>query len=257
MANPEMPQLDVTRAGIILRLEVQPLHNVVRDTKKNSRWILPLLLLIAVVLCLDAYLATLIPNGFMITEQSGQHPATINGRTALYFTAINMTTVGFGDIFPLTQSARVLSMFNAFFGLIMFAILVSLLALAFSPSSDTPLSGSAPNLPREGTGGLSQNPDRKRTSDFRLSVINARSALENLHEQIKDILKEDARTANETKPDESECSVARSRIEKLREGLENLNSQAYQLIEVTEAYEALLEVASAVQNSKGNKKPKL
>jgi hypothetical protein len=54
---------------------------------------------------------------------------------SLYFTVINTTTVGFGDIVPLSSIGKTVSCINAILGLIFFGIFVALITLAFRPES--------------------------------------------------------------------------------------------------------------------------
>lgn len=116
----------------ILKLEIAPMNEIVRDTRKNSKWIALTLAIIIAVTITSAFVATSINNGFIVT---GQQVAKMDLPTAMYFTVMNMTTVGFGDIFPVSPEARALAIFNAVFGLITFAAFVSIIMMAFSPSS--------------------------------------------------------------------------------------------------------------------------
>jgi hypothetical protein len=116
----------------ILKLEIAPVNEIVRDTRKNSKWIALILAIIIGVTIVSAIVAASIDKGFIVT---GQQVSTLGFPTAMYFTVINMTTVGFGDIFPVTPEARALAIFNAVFGLITFAAFVSIIMMAFSPSS--------------------------------------------------------------------------------------------------------------------------
>jgi hypothetical protein len=51
-----------------------------------------------------------------------------------YFTVINVTTVGFGDVTAVTRWGKLLSGINAVVGLILFGALVAAITLAFQPS---------------------------------------------------------------------------------------------------------------------------
>jgi hypothetical protein len=53
--------------------------------------------------------------------------------TTLYFTFINLTTVGFGDIAPWSDGARILAVINAMLGIVLFACVTGLVVLSFSP----------------------------------------------------------------------------------------------------------------------------
>jgi hypothetical protein len=52
---------------------------------------------------------------------------------SIYFTVINVTTVGFGDIYPLTHFGKVIASCNAFVGLITFGVLVATVTMALQP----------------------------------------------------------------------------------------------------------------------------
>lgn len=68
---------------------------------------------------------------------------------ALYFTVINMTTVGFGDIRPFTPLGKFMAMFNSVLGVVLFGYLVSALNASLQPEPT-----------RNGTG--SRSPDEAR-----------------------------------------------------------------------------------------------
>src|SRR5690349_22043991 len=52
---------------------------------------------------------------------------------SFYFTAINVTTVGFGDVVPFSHWGKVLAGLNSFMGLIIFGVLVATLTMALQP----------------------------------------------------------------------------------------------------------------------------
>lgn len=54
---------------------------------------------------------------------------------ALYFTVIDITTVGFGDLAPATVLGRVLSMAISIFGVVAFGYLIAVLTISLQPSS--------------------------------------------------------------------------------------------------------------------------
>ncbi len=66
-----------------------------------------------------------------------------------YFTVINVTTVGFGDVTAATRVGKLVSGLNAFIGLGLFGVLVALITLAFQPSEFTgtakPVSAAEPS----------------------------------------------------------------------------------------------------------------
>lgn len=124
---------------LICRMIIQPRRAVWRDTLYNGWWLAGMFGLIAAVLLGSAAVASLLTNGFVVSQISegtvNQKVVTLDYWTALYFTLINSTTVGFGDIFPITLAARALAIFNAVFGVLTFASLVSVALMALQPSS--------------------------------------------------------------------------------------------------------------------------
>ncbi len=61
----------------------------------------------------------------------------MNGFTSLYFSFITLSTVGYGDIVPASEVARMLAMVEAMFGMFYMAMLVARLVSLYSPK--TPL----------------------------------------------------------------------------------------------------------------------
>lgn len=144
--NDRQPHIDEPR---LLKLEVASPSAVIRDTRKNIRWILGFLGFTVAWAVASTVMSANIINGFIVTsivpDAKGmpvvqQGAQTLDYFTAFYFTVINMTTVGFGDIFPATGAARVLAMINAVLGVIMLAGFVSVVMFGFSPSPDGALS---------------------------------------------------------------------------------------------------------------------
>ncbi|MBV8212734.1 MAG: two pore domain potassium channel family protein [Verrucomicrobia bacterium] len=75
------------------------------------------------------------PNSFVFTlgSKSGH---SMNGFTSLYFSFITLSTVGYGDIVPAAEVARMLAMVEAMFGMFYMALLISRLVSLYS--SKTP-----------------------------------------------------------------------------------------------------------------------
>jgi voltage-gated potassium channel Kch len=75
--------------------------------------------------------ARMVPNSFVFTAstESGQSIVGFNG---LYFSLITLTTVGYGDIVPLSPAARMLAMTEAMTGTIYVAVLISRLVALHS-----------------------------------------------------------------------------------------------------------------------------
>ena len=105
----------------VLQLMVAPAAEVRRDVRKNLPWILGLLVATVAYVLLSSALVRTFESGWTFPH-------------ACYFTVINMTTVGFGDVLPLTHEGKVIAGINAFAGLLIFGILVAVLALALQPS---------------------------------------------------------------------------------------------------------------------------
>jgi len=75
------------------------------------------------------------PNSFVFTL-SGKNGFSMNGFTSLYFSFITLSTLGYGDIVPTAQVARMLAMVEAMFGMFYMALLVARLVSLYS-SRDT------------------------------------------------------------------------------------------------------------------------
>lgn len=124
---------------VICQMVIQPPRAVLRDMVNNSRWLFAMFGVIAVVLLISSAIASCLTDGFVVNQIVGgvvtPKVVTMDYWTALYFTFINSTTVGFGDIFPITPVARALAIFNAVFGVLTFASLVSVALMALQPSS--------------------------------------------------------------------------------------------------------------------------
>ena len=68
----------------------------------------------------------------------------MGGFNAFYFSFSTLTTVGFGDITPLSKVARTLAVMEAVTGTLYLAILISRLVGMYSPSARTPTSPKIP-----------------------------------------------------------------------------------------------------------------
>ena len=80
----------------------------------------------------------LTPEGaFSFNTNSGTH--SMNGFNAFYFSFVTLSTVGYGDITPVSKVVRMLAAMEAMTGLLYMAILIArLVALYSSPKSDDP-----------------------------------------------------------------------------------------------------------------------
>ena len=81
--------------------------------------------------------ARLTPDAFAFgTGPDSSH--SMKGFTALYFSFITLTTVGYGDIAPVSGAARMLAMLEATTGTIYVAVLISRLVSLYSASPPPP-----------------------------------------------------------------------------------------------------------------------
>ena len=78
----------------------------------------------------------LTPGGaFSFNTNTGEH--SINGFTGFYFSFVTLSTVGYGDITPVSRFARWLAAMEAMTGLLYVAVLIArLVSLYSSPKSD-------------------------------------------------------------------------------------------------------------------------
>ena len=81
-----------------------------------------------------ALLGRLDPNSFVFTlgPKSGQ---SMNGFTGLYFSFITLSTVGYGDIIPVSGVARMLAIVEAMFGMFYVTLLIARLVSLYSSKS--------------------------------------------------------------------------------------------------------------------------
>jgi hypothetical protein len=81
-----------------------------------------------------ALLDRLDPNSFVFTlgAKSGQ---SMNGFTGLYFSFITLSTVGYGDIIPLSDAARMVAIVEAIFGMFYVSLLIARLVSLYSSKS--------------------------------------------------------------------------------------------------------------------------
>lgn len=117
-----------------MKLIVQSPAQFRRDTWANRKWLLILAgaILGYTVLSTIAFHFAEIPPGL---SRYGYFDS-------FYFTIINITTVGFGDITPTTTWAKVVSIVNSIAGVLAFGFFVAIISAALqpSPSTNTPSS---------------------------------------------------------------------------------------------------------------------
>ena len=75
------------------------------------------------------------PGAFAFNTNEGRQ--SISGFNAFYFSFVTLSTVGYGDITPVSKVARMLAAMEAMTGLLYVAVLIArLVALYSSPKSD-------------------------------------------------------------------------------------------------------------------------
>lgn len=116
----------------LARMIVQSHRRVWRDAKANAKWVFVPLALILLWAFVSAAISA---NCGLVYSPSGPNKELEYG-AALYFTFINMTTVGFGDIYPISGGARILAVVNGILGIVMFALVTGALVLSLSPSGE-------------------------------------------------------------------------------------------------------------------------
>lgn len=81
------------------------------------------------------FVAEIVPGAFAFNASSAAD-TSINGFNGLYFSIITLTTVGYGDITPVSKVARMLAAMEAMTGLLYVAILIArLVAIQAVPKS--------------------------------------------------------------------------------------------------------------------------
>lgn len=105
----------------VMQLKIAPVRSAIRDLRRNMRWI--------VAIGAIWVLYTLASSAVIrIWEDWGYWHSC-------YFTLINMTTVGFGDVIPVTQQGKVIAGVNSVVGLMLFGVFVASITMALQPSS--------------------------------------------------------------------------------------------------------------------------
>ena len=111
-----------TNSEQVMHMVISKPKNILHDLNKNKYSLIYSLLAI----CVYVLISSIIIKFFQVDWSFGKR---------LYFTIINTTTVGFGDIVPTTHGGKVIACINAISGLIFFGLFISLLTLAFQPDS--------------------------------------------------------------------------------------------------------------------------
>lgn len=119
-----------------LEMRVQNKPDIVRDLKANARMAATLMALLIIYSLASSFL-------FWLFEHSAWHEAAqendkvteLTYLRALYFTGINITTVGFGDVFPRTGLGEIIAVTNGLCGLVLFGFFVATTTLALQPGN--------------------------------------------------------------------------------------------------------------------------
>ncbi len=108
---------------------------VLRHMRFNWRWILVAVFIISVFILSSATMF----EYYEATTQSALPGASPFGWfDSFYFTVINVTTVGFGDIVPKTTAGHWIAIANSLFGLMAFGWFVAVFTIALQPTSSPP-----------------------------------------------------------------------------------------------------------------------
>jgi voltage-gated potassium channel len=118
-------------------------------------------------------LAALIVMGvssvLVLQFESGSHDANItNGTDALWWAIVTITTVGYGDFYPVTGAGRIVGVFVMLAGVGIIASMASILASVLIPPAQTP---------KERDGGASESPTRQELVDIQRELAALRRSL--------------------------------------------------------------------------------
>jgi len=104
----------------ILEFKIQPTARIAADLRSNRKVILVVAIFIALYIFISAGLYCKVEN--------------IKYFESVYFTVINVTTVGFGEIHPTNRYGEVIAIVNSIVGLVFFGFLVAAITAALQPS---------------------------------------------------------------------------------------------------------------------------
>lgn len=105
--------------------KIQLPEYVFRDIVRNRWWIYGSLAAIA---------AWTVTSAVLFHWVEGAHHHKLSWISSFYFTVINITTVGFGDITPHTAWGKIIAMANSVVGVLSFGVAVSIISAALQPS---------------------------------------------------------------------------------------------------------------------------
>lgn len=153
----------------VINFAIQPARSVIRDVASNKFWVIGFILFIFLVISVSSVL-------FHWLEKD----QCVSWVSSFYFTIINLTTVGFGDVVPKSDAGKFLAIINSLIGVISFGFLVAIIAAALQPSEFTGTGivpqSNGPQAPSPDTqrshGGAEPEPFRQETLRF-LSSLNA------------------------------------------------------------------------------------
>ncbi len=142
---PRYVPLEITQALAILFLAFVTLrlfHFILTAPRVNSEVLCAAIAVYLILAIAWAFAYSLVaglnPKAFVFTVASDPHQKMVEFQ-ALYFSFVTLTTVGYGDIVPVSKAARLLAITESTAGVFFATILIArLVALYSSHRSDTP-----------------------------------------------------------------------------------------------------------------------
>lgn len=172
-----------------LYLMVAPPADVRRDVRKNLPWALAVLTATVLYILLSAAGIRCFESGWSFLH-------------ACYFTVINMTTVGFGDVVPVTHGGKIIAGINAFAGLLLFGMLVAIFSLALQPASWSAKLTKSPNT---------SDPEHDTRSN-KDSNLDAEASHENSVADLLESVAKVVRSAERANDKKFEAGLARTKV---------------------------------------------
>ena len=106
---------------LVMELKIAPVRDALRDLRSNILWIFSITAIWVVYMFMSSAVIRICENW--------------DYWHSCYFTLINMTTVGFGDIAPTTAEGKIVACVNSVVGLMLFGLFVASITMALQPSS--------------------------------------------------------------------------------------------------------------------------